>query len=116
MTLNDWQKIAHEFGSYQAIIAMAKVDPSDILRPVGDWLPAEPTAKEILRLRKRVEVLERVANQLGSAMELQADYAGMPCKKLYAKYGRVICLDYVCETVSAAREALDDAKEAADGN
>jgi predicted metalloprotease len=114
--LNDWQRVAREFGDHHVggwNVAFVK---SDERHTVGDWLPSEPTAKEILRLRKRVEVLERVAEQLGAAMELQADYAGMTIKKLDAKYGRVISLDDVCETVSAARAALDAAKEAADGN
>jgi hypothetical protein len=60
MTLNDWQRVAREFGDHRlSWEIMVQQTPDE---PIGDWLPSEPTAKEILRLRKRVEALERVAH------------------------------------------------------
>ncbi len=52
MTLNDWQRVAREFGDHHIggwHVASVKADER---HTVGDWLPSEPTAKEILRLRR----------------------------------------------------------------
>ena len=118
MTLNDWQRVAREFGDYdhgrhgydfEAPTEMVKWEPHpEFPHRVGDWLPSEPTAKEILRLRKRVEVLERVrfAAQCVEEAKMHAVY----CDRV--TIGGLVC---TCGHASL-KDALDAAKEAADGN
>lgn len=64
--LNDWEKIARELGDYDLVqvfnvfemyTEMVRKEDSDCL---GNWVPSRTAAKEIFRLRKQVEVLERV--------------------------------------------------------
>lgn len=63
--LQGWQKVAREIGDYDpGEDRMVQQRPRD---PIGHWLPAEAAAKEILRLRERNAVLEKV---LGAAIIL----------------------------------------------
>ena len=88
--LNDWQRVAREFGDHRlSWEIMVQQTPDE---PIGDWLPSEPTAKEILRLRKRVEALERVRE---AAEEADGDWFDLP-------------------SVRNLRKVLDAAEEAAD--
>lgn len=68
--LTGWKKIAREIGDHTCIVychgesvdecraEMERMPPSMEDKYVGDWLPAEAAAKEILRLRERVKVLD----------------------------------------------------------
>lgn len=67
--LTGWQAVAREIGDYTITDDMAdsrgRVTPSEWCPnsqhdPLGDWLPAEAAAKEIMRLRERNAKLERV--------------------------------------------------------
>lgn len=105
MTLNDWQRVAREFGDKD----FEFVDDAEIRWvtyddewTVGEWLPSEPTAKEILRLRKRVEVLERVREAAADFHEYQ--------RQVIPFLGDGLFLS------DELGEALDAAKEAADGD
>lgn len=66
---------------------------------------------EITALRERVAKLERVAEQLCYAMQMQTDYESLPCVEMDAKYGRVVDLTIIADVVSAARAALDAVKK-----
>lgn len=70
MTITDWQRVAREFGDHDLEYDRfgPSMTPINDQHTVGDWLPSEPTAKEILRLRKRVEVLERVHRAANDAV------------------------------------------------
>jgi hypothetical protein len=80
--LNDWQRVAREFGDYNVAevhkdyetYATMTRETNEVL--VGDWLPSEPTAKEILRLRKRVEVLEACEKLVREYAEARDNWDG----------------------------------------
>lgn len=57
--LQGWQKVAREIGDWDWNGDML-IPQCNHSATVGDWLPAEAAAKEILRLRERVKVLEKV--------------------------------------------------------
>ena len=113
MTLNDWQRVAREFGDcdleYHGMdYSDGKMVPSRRVSRVGDWLPSEPTAKEILRLRKRVEVLEKVREAAESTAI--AGRHSDPCWRAMLLTGsRCVCGH------ADLRAALYAAKEANDG-
>jgi hypothetical protein len=97
--LNEWEKVARELGDYDMVQVckdfetygeMARQNDED---RVGDWLPSEPTAKEILRLRQQVEVLKRVVA------------AAEPCCDALCDIAR----DGHCEYLDAWFAALDAA-------
>ena len=95
--LNDWQRIAREFGDHDMDVVSGCERCCEMIQQtlasyVGEWLPSEPTAKEILRLRKRVEVLERVRE---AAEKADGDWFDLP-------------------SVRNLRKVLDAAEEAAD--
>ena len=62
--LNDWERIARELGDYDLVIQSKEWEAhAELVRCtneyyVGEWLPSELAAKEILRLLNRIEVLE----------------------------------------------------------
>jgi hypothetical protein len=62
VTLNDWQKIAREFEDHRLSWEIMVQQQHD--EPVGDWLPSEQTAKEILRLRQENEQLRENSNYI----------------------------------------------------
>ena len=111
MTLSDWQRVAREFGDYRlSWEIMVQQEPEE---PVGDWLPSEPTAKEILRLRKRVEVLEKVHR-----LVTEFDHSWMDHRDTcsYCSYMGNREYNQHCDCgLYDLRAALNAAKEAADG-
>ena len=62
--LNEWERIVRELGDYDLLqVCNAFETYGEMVRKedwdyIGDWVPAETAAKEILRLRNRIEVLE----------------------------------------------------------
>lgn len=58
--LTGWQAVAREIGDHHIAGWGLSVLKSGPEHTIGDWLPAEAAAKEILRLRERVKVLEDV--------------------------------------------------------
>lgn len=78
--LQGWQKVAREIGDYEC--AMKYIGSGEYIEDmrevtddgcVGDWLPAEAAAKEILRLRERLaeltSSLHEVAQKLQNGMD-----------------------------------------------
>ena len=108
MTLNDWQRVAREM---RAVVIHSVDDGngySDCMEQVADdddlgeaYISAETAAKEILRLRKRVEVLAAVVN------------AAESCCHAHEQVPKVAPLLHFA--IRSLRTALDAAKEAADG-
>jgi len=111
--LNDWQRVAREFGDHDMDVVSGcerccEMVQQTLASYVGDWLPSEPAAKEILRLRKRVGMLERVreaAEKVESWLTHSTD-----CSRLV---DNAACNCGFTNLIFALHDA---AEEAADGN
>jgi hypothetical protein len=101
--LNDWQRVAREFGDHDMDVVSGcerccEMVQQTLASYVGDWLPSEPAAKEILRLRKRVEDIEDLAKEL--SIYASSDMVGENWRMFQSAASRL-------------RAALDAAKEVA---
>lgn len=72
--LQGWQKVAREIGDYYLDKSggdgcYAHMGHDKYADSVGDWLPAEAAAKEILRLRERVAELTTALHEIAQKLQ-----------------------------------------------